>query len=101
MVKDHIVPRHNLRQFAIHGAEEIMVSKVSPYGHLGKKGIGWACQQADFYEGNETLNRLIWTSENDLAPVVVQVVQKEDFTEPEVMALCMLALRRFWRTRTV
>ncbi len=99
MAKDHFVPRHYLRQFAVNGAEEIMVSKVSPYGHLGKKGIGWACQQSDFYEGNEALNRLIWTSENDLAPVVVQVVQKEDFTEPERIALCWLAATLHVRTK--
>ena len=75
-------------------------SRKSPrYAHLGKKGIGWACQQTDFYEGNEALNRCLWTSENDLAPVVVQVVQREDFTEPEVVALRWLAATLHVRTK--
>jgi hypothetical protein len=99
MAKDHFVPRHYLLQFALHGTKKIMVSKVSPYAHLREKGIGWACQQADFYEGNVMLNRLIWASENELAPVLVQVVRKEDFTEPEVVALRWLAAALHVRTK--
>lgn len=99
MAKDHFVPKHYLRQFVVHGAEEIMVSKISPYRHVGKKGLGWACQQLDFYERDEAVNEIIWTCENDLAPVLVQVVKKEDFTVPELNALRWLAVTLHVRTR--
>jgi len=99
MAKDHFVPRHYLRQFTVHGLERIMVSKVSPYRHEGEKGLGWACQQLDFYEGDKALNETIWTCENELAPVLVQVVQKEDFTEPELVALRWLAVTLHVRTK--
>jgi hypothetical protein len=99
MAKDHFVPRHYLRQFAVHGLERIMVSKVSPYRHEGEKGLGWACQQLDFYESDKALNETIWTCENELAPVLVQVVKKEDFTEPELVALRWLAVTLHFRTK--
>jgi hypothetical protein len=99
MAKDHFVPRHYLRQFAVHGSDEIMVSKISPYRHVGKKGLGWACQQLDFYEGDEALNDIISTCENDLAPMLVRVVKKEDFTEPELLSLRWLAVTLHLRTK--
>src|SRR5579862_1244778 len=99
MAKDHFVPRHYLRRFTVNGSEEIIVSKVSPYRFEGSKGLGWACQQPDFYEGDKTLNQVLWTSENDLAPVLVRVVQNENFTEPELVALRWLVVTMKVRTR--
>jgi hypothetical protein len=99
MAKDHFVPRHYLRRFAINGSEEIVVAKVYPYRFIGPKGIGGQCQEADFYEGNKDLDKLLGTYENDLAPILVRVVQKEDFTEPELVALRWLAVILRSRTR--
>jgi len=99
MAKDHFVPRHYLRRFTVHGSEEIMVAKISPYKFWGKKGIGGFCQETDYYEGDKALADIIWRCENDLAPVLVQVVQKEDFTEPELVALRWLAVTLRYRTK--
>jgi hypothetical protein len=99
MAKDHFVPRHYLRRFAIKGSEEIVVSKVSPYRFLGPKGIGGQCQETDYYEGNKDLDKLLGTYENDLAPILVRVVQNEDFTEPELVALRWLVVILRSRTR--
>ena|SRR5437867_13392854 len=99
MAKDHFVPRHYLRRFAINGSEMIVVAKVSPYRFIGPRGIGEQCQEAEFYEGDKALDKLLGTCENDLAPVLVRVVQKEDFTEPELVALKWLAVTLHARTR--
>jgi hypothetical protein len=79
MAKDHFVPRHYLRQFAVNGSEEIAVTHVSPYRFVGVKGIGGQCQEVDFYENDEALEKLLWTSENDLAPVLKRVSLKAEF----------------------
>ncbi|MGO8927577.1 MAG: DUF4238 domain-containing protein [Limisphaerales bacterium] len=99
MAKDHFVPRHYLRQFATSRPEYIVAANVSPYRFVGPKGIGGQCQEADFYEGNKALDKLLGTCENDLAPVLVRVVQKEDFTEPELVALRWLAVTLHTRTK--
>jgi hypothetical protein len=59
----------------------VAVVQVRPYRFLGAKEIGGQCQQVDFEEGNKQLGSLLKISENDLAPVLVEVVKKEDFTE--------------------
>ena len=46
------------------------------------KGIAGQCQEVDFYE----VIRL-WTTENEIAPVLVRAVQNQKFTEPELVAL--------------
>lgn len=100
MAKDHYVPRHYLRRFAINGSTEMVaVVQVRPYRFLGAKGIGGQCQQVDFEEGNKQLGCLLKISENDLAPVLVEVVKKENFTEPELVALRWLAVTLHVRTR--
>jgi hypothetical protein len=100
MARDHFVPRHYLRQFAIIGSTEMVaVVQVCPYRFLGPKGIGGQCQQADFEEGDKNLGTLLKTSENDLAPVLVEVVKKENFTEPELVALRWFTVTLQVRTR--
>jgi hypothetical protein len=99
MAKDHFVPRHYLRRFSVGGSEEILVAQVSPYRFSGRRGIGGQCQEADFYGGDEPLDKLLWTYENDIAPVLVRVTQKQDFTEPELVALRWLAVSLNLRTR--
>jgi hypothetical protein len=99
MAKDHFVPRHYLRQFAVNGSEEIAVTHVSPYRFVGVKGIGGQCQEDDFYENDEALEKVLWTCENDLAPVLKRVSQKANFTEPELVALKWLAAHLHVRTR--
>lgn len=98
MAKDHFVPRHYLRRFTIGGSEEIMATQISPYRFLGKKGLGAVCREVGFYEGDEALNKLIWTSENDFAPVLLRVVENENFNEPELVALRWLAVTLYLRT---
>jgi hypothetical protein len=99
MAKDHFVPRHYLRCFGVNGSEEIVVSKVSPYRCLGRKGIGGQCQTSDFYEGDQGLEGVIWQAENDLAPVLARVVEKETMTEQELVALRWLAVTLHVRTK--
>jgi len=99
MAKDHFVPRHYLRRFTIIGSEEILVAKVSPYRFMGRKGIGGQCQEANFYNADGPLDKLLWQYENDIAPVLVQVTQKQDFNEPELLALRWLAVSLNLRTR--
>lgn len=99
MANDHFVPRHYLRQFTINGSEFIVIANVSPYKFIGSKGIGGQCCDDDFYENNEALNKLLGTFENDLAPVLVQVTQKQDFDIKEINALKTLAVILNLRTR--
>lgn len=77
----------------------IVVTNVSPYRFVGVKGIGGQCQEIDFYENDEALEKLLWTSENDLAPVLKRVSLKAEFTEPELVALKWLAAHLHFRTR--
>ena len=79
MANDLFVPRHYLRQFCCRGSELICVTRISPYQFLGTKGIGGQCCEDDFYENNEELNKLLWKSENDMAPILVNICKKEDF----------------------
>ncbi|MBW8864208.1 MAG: DUF4238 domain-containing protein [Verrucomicrobia bacterium] len=99
MAKDHFVPRHYLRQFTINKSENIVVANISPYRFMGVKGIGGQCQETDFYENDEALEKVLWTAENDLAPVLKRVSDKADFTEPELVALKSLAAHLHFRTK--
>jgi hypothetical protein len=40
MAKDHFVPRHYLRQFAVNESEKIVVTHVSPYRFVELKSEG-------------------------------------------------------------
>jgi hypothetical protein len=99
MAKDHFVPRHYLRRFSINKSELIVVAKVSPYKYLGPKGIGGQCQEDEFYENNEALDKVWWGAENDIAPVLVRVSQNEDFNEQELVALRWLVATLHVRTK--
>ena len=100
MPKDHFVPRHYLRQFAIEGTTEMVAAaRVSPYIFLGAKAIKAECQQVDFEEGDKKLSELLKTTENDIAPVLAAVVKKKNFAEPELVGLRWLAATLHVRTR--
>ncbi len=99
MANDHFVPRHYLRQFTVRGSELICVTKVTPYRFFGVKGIGGQCCEDDFYENNDGINKLLGASENDLAPLLVKVRQKEDFDIQEMNGLKMLAITLYLRTK--
>lgn len=99
MPNDHFVPRHYLRQFTLRGSELICVAKIAPYRFVGVKGIGRQCCEDDFYENNDGINKLLGTSENDFAPLLVKVCQKEDFDIQEMIGLKMLAITLYLRTR--
>lgn len=99
MAKDHFVPRHYLRHFAIDGSELIAAANVSPYKYRGVKGIGGECQQADFEEGDKALGDVLKMLENDVAPALAEVVRREDYTQPQVDALRWLAASLHMRTR--
>jgi len=99
MAKDHFVPQHYLRQFRVNGSEFILVANISPYRFIGAKAISGQCQEDGFEEGNKALGKLLWTSENDLAPVLLRVSQKKDFTEPELLGLRWLVATLHLRTK--
>ena len=100
MAKDHFVPRHYLRHFAVKGTTETVVTaQIGPCRFLGEKGIGGQCQQADFEEGDKKLGEILKGSENDLAPVLVDVVRSENFAEPQLVALRFFASILHVRTR--
>jgi hypothetical protein len=99
MAKDHFVPRHYLRRFSINGSEELFVSQVSPYRFIGRRGIGGQCYESDFYDGDKLLDKLLWTYENDIAPILVRVCQNQKFSEPELVALRWFAASLHLRTR--
>lgn len=100
MSKDHFVPRHYLRQFAIHGTTEMVAAaRICPYIFLGTKAIRGQCQQVDFEEGDKKLSELLKITENDLAPILAAVVKKKNFTEPELLGLRWLVATLHVRTR--
>ena len=51
-----------------------MAARLSPVIECKRRGIGGQCQKSDFYEGDERLAEVLWTCENDLAPVIDSVV---------------------------
>lgn len=98
MPKDHFVPQHYLKKFS-KDEKHVVAATVAPYSHLGELKIGDECQEVEFYENHEGLNKLLWTSENDLAPALRQVIQKRDFDERELNGLKLLAVVLYLRTR--
>lgn len=100
MAGDHFVPRHYLRLFKGNRPEHIAVSNVSPYRYRGHKGIGGECQEQNFYENDGNLDDIFKTKvENDFAPVLVRVVEREEFTESELVALRWFAVTLHLRTK--
>jgi len=98
MPKDHFVPQHYLRQFGVD-EKLIVATSVSPYKFIGIVPIDGQCQGKNFYEKNKPLDELLWNSENDIAPVLVRVIQKQDFDTKEINALKMFAVILNVRTR--
>lgn len=99
MPNDHFVPRHYLRRFAFHGSELICAANVDPYEFLGKRGIGGQCCADEFYDKNDSLNKLLGATESDLAPLLITVTQNEDFNIQEINGLKFLGIALYLRTR--
>ena len=98
MPKDHFVPQFYLRHFGVD-KKQIGAAMVSPYGFRGLADIADECQELDFYETNQPLEKLLWQSENDIAPVLFRVNQRQDFDVKEANALKLLAVILHMRTK--
>jgi hypothetical protein len=98
MAKDHFVPQHYLRQFGVD-AKLIAAAAVSPYKFFGVVPIDGQCQGKNFYEKNKPLDDLLWATENDIAPVLVDVTANGAFDAKKINALKMLAVMLNLRTR--
>ncbi len=98
MPKDHFVPQHYLRQFGVD-EKRIAFATLSPYRFIGAVPIDRQCQEKNFYEKDKPLDKLLWQSENDIAPVLSRVIQRRDFDPKEAVALKLLAAIFHVRTR--
>ena len=97
--RDHFVPQHYLRKFRFNETEQISIAVIEPFKFVGLGGINRQCQEDYFYEQNEALNDLLWRSEADISPVLIDVSRKMDFDSKERVALNMLAVLLNWRTK--
>jgi hypothetical protein len=98
MPKDHFVPQFYLRHFGADTKRTIVVT-VSPYRFIGIAPIDGQCQERNFYENNSPLNQLLWRGENDMAPVLSNVIKNRDFILAEANVLKYLASTLHTRTR--
>jgi hypothetical protein len=98
--RDHFLPRHYLRQFEYQQSGQITIATINPCRLVGLGLIDRQCQKDFFYEKNEALNRILWQSENDLAPVLLRVTENLDFNSKERVALNLLAALLHLRTKS-
>jgi len=98
--RDHFLPRHYLRQFQYGESGKIAIATVNPCRVIGLGPIDRQCQEDFFYEKNKALNKILWQSENDLAPVLVTVTQNLDFNSKERVALNFLVALFHLRTKS-
>lgn len=98
--RDHFVPQHYLKQFRFEETKQIAIATVEPFKFIGLGPIDRQCQEDYFYEQDQALNEILARSENDIAPVLVRVVEKMDFDAKERVALNLLAVLLHVRTRS-
>jgi Protein of unknown function (DUF4238) len=96
---DHFLPQHYLRQFRIGESKLIGIAKVAPFKFIGAGPIRGQCQKQNFYSDSPGADKLLGTTESDLAPVVIDVVLREDFDSPQLVALRLLAVLLHIRTK--
>lgn len=96
---EHFLPQHYLRQFRIGDSKLIGIAKVAPFKFIGAGTIRGQCQKQSFYGDSPGADKLLGRSESDLAPVVANVIQRQDFNSPELVALRLLAVLLHIRTR--
>ena len=96
---EHFLPQHYLRQFRIRDSKLIGIAKVAPFRLIGAGPIRGQCQKQNFYSDSPGADKLLGTTESDLAPVLTDVVKREDFNSPQLVALRLLAVLLHIRTR--
>jgi hypothetical protein len=96
---DHFLPQHYLRQFRIDDSKLIGIAKFEPFRFIGAGPIRGQCQKQNFYSDSPGADKLLGTTESDLAPVVAEVVRRQDFDSPQLVALRLLAVLLHVRTR--
>ena len=97
--RQHYVPQHYLREFRVAGTSQVMAFRIDPPKFIGRAAINRQCQQDYFYGEDGSLEDLLSDSETDLAPVLVRVSQRKQFTSEEQVALRWLAVVMHLRTR--
>src|SRR2546423_15339119 len=98
--RDHFLPQHYLRQFEFQQSRQIAIATINPTRLIGLGPIDRQCQKDYFYEKDEALSRILWQSENDLAPILARVTEQFDFNSKERVALNLLAAPLHLRTKT-
>lgn len=48
--RQHFVPRHYLRHFAVAGTETVVIALIEPFRFVGSGGIKDQCKGDNFYE---------------------------------------------------
>ena len=98
--RDHFVPQHYLRQFAVAETDQVAIATINPRRYVGLGSIDRQCQKNFFYEKDEGLSDILWRSEHDLAPVLLNVTKRMDFDSKQRVALNLLAAVLHLRTKS-
>jgi hypothetical protein len=97
--KQHFVPQHYLKQFRCAGTEQVFASTVEPYRFIGQVSIKAQCQADYFYGDDGVIEATLGEAENAIAPILVDVCQRERFNAQEGEVLRLLAVLLYTRTR--
>ena len=76
-----------------------MATRIEPLKFIGPAAINRQCQEDYFYGEDGSLEDLLCETETDLAPILVRVGQRKQFTSEEQVALRWLAVIMHLRTR--
>jgi hypothetical protein len=98
--RDHFLPQHYLRQFAVAETDQVAIATINPRRYVGLGSIDRQCQKNFFYEKDQGLSDILWRSENDLAPVLLNVTKRMDFDSKQRVALNLLAAVLHLRTKS-
>jgi hypothetical protein len=96
---EHFLPQHYLRPFRIGDSKLIGIAMVAPFRFIGAGPIRGQCQKRGFYGDSPGADKLLGTTESDLAPVVAEVLKQQDFNSPQLVALRLLAVLLHVRTK--
>lgn len=72
---------------------------MAPFKFIGAGPIRGQCQKQSFYSDSPGVDRLLGSTESDLAPVVADVIKQQDFNSPQLVALRLLAVLLHVRTK--
>ena len=96
---EHFLPQHYLRHFRIGESKLIGIARVAPFRFIGAGSIRGQCQKQNFYSDSPGADKVFAGSESDLAPVLAEVVKREDFNSRQLVALRLLAVLLHIRTK--